>query len=389
MQVIMSKFLKFLAMALPLLAVPATLTMAQDNASDLLNNVKEAAKDAKEAVSTTASNVAEAAAVAVNDVKENATEDNEGLNVVEIISHHISDSHHWNVIAWDGGKKSIDIPLPVMAYNKENGDFVFALSSSFDNEAVVEKNGVEYTLNEHDKLCANGSHDAIFDFSLTRNVASGIMSCVLLLLVFVGAARSIKKSNNIPHGAANAAEYLVTFVKEIGDEQIGKEKGKKFLPFLLTLFFFIWFNNLIGLLPFFPGSTNLSGNIAFTGILAVFTFLVTHFCANKHYWIHTLTCPGVPLLMKVIMVPLEIITMFTRPFTLLIRLFANITGGHIIVISLFTMIFLLQTLGIAPVSVLLGLLVFVLELIFGALQAYIFTVLSALYIGMAVNAGHE
>ena len=222
MQVIMSKFLKFLAMALPLLAVPATLTMAQDNASDLLNNVKEAAKDAKEAVSTTASNVAEAAADAVNDVKENATEDNEGLNVAEIISHHISDSHHWNVIAWDGGKKSIDIPLPVMAYNKENGDFVFALSSSFDNEAVVEKNGVEYTLNEHDNLCANGSHDAIFDFSLTRNVASGIMSCVLLLLVFVGAARSIKKSNNIPHGAANAAEYLVTFVKEIGDEQIGK-----------------------------------------------------------------------------------------------------------------------------------------------------------------------
>lgn len=321
---------------------------------------------------------------------EHAEGEHEQLNVVEIISHHISDSHRWNVIAWGHGEEqSIDIPLPVMAYNTENGDFLFAMSSSFDGGKAVEKNGVAYTLNEHDKLCANGSRDAVFDFSLTRNVASGLMSAALLLLVFIGAAKAIRKNGNVPHGGANAVEFLVTFVKQIGDEQIGKEKSAKFAPFLLTLFFFIWFNNLIGLLPFFPGSTNLSGNIAFTGILAVFTFIVTHVCANKHYWIHTFTVPGVPLLMKVIMVPLEIITMFTRPFTLLVRLFANITGGHIIVISLFCLIFLLGTLGIAPVSVLLGMLVFVLELIFGALQAYIFTVLSALYIGLAVNAGHD
>ena len=325
----------------------------------------------------------EAADTAVADAPEK-----EGINVVEVISHHISDSHHWNVFAWDDGKKSIDIPLPVMAYNTANGDFLFCLSSSLDGGEAVEKNGVSYTFNAHDKLCANGSHDDVFDFSLTRNVLSGFLCGVILLLVFGGAARSIKKSGGIPHGAANAAEYLVTFVKDIADEQIGA-KGAKFTPFLLTLFFFIWFNNLVGLVPFFPGSSNLSGNIAFTAILAVFTFVVTHFCANKHYWIHTFTVPGVPLLMKFILVPIEIITMFTRPFTLLIRLFANITGGHIIVISIFSLIFILGTVAIAPISVLLGLMVFTLELIFGALQAYIFTVLSALYISLAVNVGHD
>ncbi len=309
------------------------------------------------------------------------------INVIEIISHHISDSHHWNVFTWNDGKSSIDIPLPVMAYNKDNGDFLFAMSSSLSDGQAVEKNGVAYTLNEHDKLCANGSRDAIFDFSLTRNVASGIMVGIILLLVFGGAARSIRKNNGIPKGAAGAVEYLMTFVKDIADEQIGKEKSARFTPFLLTLFFFIWFNNLVGLIPFFPGSTNLSGNIAFTGILAVFTFIVTHFSANKHYWIETFTVPTVPGIMKIIMIPLEIITMFTRPFTLLIRLFANITGGHIIVISLFSLIFIISSL--APVSVLLGLLVFSLELIFGALQAYIFTVLSALYISLAVNASSE
>lgn len=320
---------------------------------------------------------------------EAAEEPEEGINVVEVISHHISDSHHWNVFAWNGGASSIDIPLPVMAYNKENGSFLFCSSSSLADGQTVEKDGVTYSLNEHDKLCANGSHDAVFDFSITRNVMSGFMAAALLLLVFVGTARSIRKTDGVPHGAATAGEFLVTFVKDIADEQIGGEKAAKFTPFLLTLFFFIWFNNLIGLIPFFPGGTNLSGNIAFTSILAIFTFLVTHFCANKHYWIHTFTVPGVPFLMKLIMVPLEIITMFTRPFTLLIRLFANITGGHIIVISLFSLIFILGTVAIAPVSVLLGLMVFCLELIFGALQAYIFTVLSSLYIGLAVNAGHD
>ncbi len=314
----------------------------------------------------------------------------EKVDVLEIINHHISDSHHWNVFSWkgtDGQIKSIDIPLPVMAYNKNNGDILVRLSSAFETEGVT-KNGVIYTLNHHDKLEADGSTEPIFDFSLTRNVASMLMSAVLLILIFVGAARSIAKTK-VPRGASVACEELVLFVKSIADEQIGGQKGAKFTPFLLTLFFFIWINNIIGLVPFFPGSTNLSGNIAFTSILAVFTFIITHIFANNHYWIHTFTAPGIPFVMKFIMVPLEIVTMFTRPFTLLIRLFANITGGHMIIISLFSLIFLLHTYAIACASVPLAFIVFLLELIFGALQAYIFTILSALYIGLAVNAGHD
>ncbi|MBQ3634457.1 MAG: F0F1 ATP synthase subunit A [Bacteroidales bacterium] len=315
----------------------------------------------------------------------------ERLNIKELMFHHIGDSHHWNIFAWkgDGGEiKSIDIPLPVMAYNKQNGDFLFAMSSSLSEGQTIEKNGCRYGINAHEKLEVNGSTDAIFDFSLTRNVASMLMSVALLMLIFVGATRSIRKTK-VPRGGAVIVEELVLFAKEIADDQIGKKKSAKFTPFLLTLFFFIWINNIIGLVPFFPGGTNLSGNIAFTSILAIFTFIVTHVFASKHYWVHTLTVPGVPFIMKFIMVPLEIVTMFTRPFTLLIRLFANITGGHIIVLSMFSIIFYLQTYMISIASVPLAFVVFVLELIFGALQAYIFTVLSALYIGLAVADGHD
>ena len=321
--------------------------------------------------------------------QEEQAAEGEGFDVKEVISHHISDSHHWNVITYkgaDGSEKSVDIPLPVMAYYK--GGFLFAMSSSFDGGQTVTCNGVDYTMDHHDKLLANGSREGVFDFSITRNVASMFMSVVILLLVFIGAAKAIRKTE-VPKGAASVAEMLVLFVKDIADDQIGTKKSAKFTPFLLTLFFFIWVNNLIGLVPFFPGSTNLSGNIAFTGILAVFTFLVTHINANGHYWVHTFTVPGVPALMKVIMIPLEILTMFIRPFTLLIRLFANITGGHIIVLSLFCLTYITGKFVMELPSVLLGLMVFVLELIFGALQAYIFTILSALYIGLAVNAGEE
>ena len=182
---------------------------------------------------------------------------------------------------------------------------------------------------------------------------------------------------------------LVLFVKDIADEQIGKEKSGKYTCYLLTLFYFIWINNLIGLIPFFPGSSNLSGNIAFTAILAIFTFIVTNVSGTKHYWKHNLTVPGVPAPMKVILIPIEIISMFTKPFTLLIRLFANVTGGHIIIISLISMIFVMHNLIMPAPSVILALIIFVLELIFGALQAYIFTLLSALYIGLALEDGHE
>lgn len=308
----------------------------------------------------------------------------EGFDMMKVIGHHISNSHTWDVFAYEnsaGEEVQIRIPLPVMAYY--NGDFLFTMSSSFYDGKKVE-HGVNVYYMEHDKLKVEGTEDVPFDFSITRNVASMFMSCALLLLVFVGTARSYKKSE-VPRGGHSLVEMAVLFVKDIADDQIGKEKSGKYTNYLLTLFFFIWFNNLIGLLPFFPGGSNLSGNISFTAILAIFTFIITNWNGTKAYWKHNLTVPGVPALMKVILIPVEIISMFTKPFTLLVRLFANITGGHILVISLFSIIFLMHTYWMGIPSVLLAFLIFTLELIFGALQAYIFTLLSALYIGLAVN----
>jgi len=313
-----------------------------------------------------------------------AAEAKEDINMNELISHHISDSHSWNLFGYEneaGEEVEVKINLPVLAYYK--GDFLFTTSASFEEGKVVEKNGNTYYM-EHDKLRVKGSDDKPFDFSITRNVVSMMMSCALLLLVFVGAARSYKKSE-VPRGGNSLVEMVVLFVKDIADDQIGKEKSGKYTNYLLTLFFFIWFNNLIGLIPFFPGGSNLSGNISFTAILAIFTFIVTNWNGTKAYWKHNLTVPGVPALMKVILIPVEIISMFTKPFTLLIRLFANITGGHILVLSLFSVIFIVHSYAMAVPSVLLAFLIFTLELIFGALQAYIFTLLSALYIGLAVN----
>lgn len=312
------------------------------------------------------------------------------IEMTHIISHHISDSHSWSVFSYegsDGQTHHISISLPVMAYNQ--GDWLFCMSSAFEHGTKVEKNGKSYFLDSHDKLVytTQGIDEAVrvdLDFSITKNVASMFMSVIIILLIFCGAAKSYKKSI-VPRGGNSLVELLVLFVKDIADEQIGGEKAAKFTPYLLTLFFFIWINNLIGLVPFFPGASNLSGNISFTAILAVFTFILTNVYANKHYWKHNLIMPGVPFIMKLILVPIEIISMFTKPFTLLVRLFANVTGGHIIIICLISMIFIVQSYVMAVPSVLLALIIFVLELIFGALQAYIFTLLSALYIGLAVK----
>lgn len=322
------------------------------------------------------------------------------LDMTSVIGHHISDSHSWNVFSYEdseGQSHHINISLPVMAYNQ--GDWIFCMSSELAHGKTIRKNGKVYFLDSHDKLVYTRSGIGIdgieadetetaskvdFDFSITKNVASMFMSVIIILLIFCGAAKSYKKSV-VPRGGNSVVELLVLFVKDIADEQIGHEKSAKFTPYLLTLFFFIWINNLIGLVPFFPGASNLSGNISFTAILAIFTFIITSVCANKHYWKHNLTLPGVPFVMKLILVPIEVISMFTKPFTLLVRLFANVTGGHIIIISLISMIFIVKSYVMVVPSVLLALIIFILELIFGALQAYIFTLLSALYISLAVK----
>ncbi len=321
-------------------------------------------------------------------------EEAEGFNITELVAHHVSDAHSWNIFGYKnaaGEEVSIDIPLPVIVVY--DGQVLLTMSSSFDGGQSVIKGENTYFIKHvkgKEKIFVRNaaSEEAeTFDISITRNVASMFMSVLLLLLFFVGAAKQYRKSE-VPHGRTSLVEMLVLFVKGIADDQIGKDKSSKYVPYLLTIFYFIWVNNLIGLVPFFPGGTNLSGNISFTLILAIFTFIITNVNGSKLYWKHNLTVPGAPLPMKVLLVPIEIISMFTKPFTLLIRLFANVTGGHIIILSLISMIFIVHSYVMVAPSMLLALMIFVLELIFGALQAYIFTLLSALYIGLAVEDHH-
>ena len=215
------------------------------------------------------------------------------------------------------------------------------------------------------------------------------VSMIVLLFIFLRQQKIQKIKNNVPKGIAGFTEPLVLFVRdEIARPMIGETKYKKFMPFLLTVFFFIWINNIFGLIPVLNGA-NVSGNIAFTFTLAVITFIITTFSGNKSYWKHIFWMPGVPVPMKIFLMPIELIGMFVKPISLMIRLFANITAGHVIVLALISLIFVFKSVFVAPVSVVFSLFITVIEIIVTAIQAYIFTILSALYFGMATEEEHH
>jgi F-type H+-transporting ATPase subunit a len=212
------------------------------------------------------------------------------------------------------------------------------------------------------------------------------ISALMLLLIFISISRKYKRGVERPSGLQSAMEPIILFVRDdIANDMIGKGKADKYFHYLLTVFFFIWINNILGLVPFFPGGSNLSGNISFTAVLAICTLIITNVSGTKAYWKHIVAPPGVPAWVTVFLVPVEIIGIFTKPFALMIRLFANITAGHIILLSLVSMIFILKTIWFAPVSILLGLVMSLLEILVGLLQAFIFTLLSALFIGLATH----
>ncbi|MEM9687689.1 MAG: F0F1 ATP synthase subunit A [Bacteroidota bacterium] len=328
-----------------------------------------------------------------------ASSGEKGEDPTEAILHHVNDTHGFHVIG------DFSIPLPVILWT-ENGLVTF-MSSEFhhdiDGKVIVEKKGMQF-VNYHEKIYQLQPGETIvldaeehptntrpLDFSITKNVFSMLLSMVFLFLIFITAARSYKKNKGAPKGIAKFIEPLVVFVKdEIAIPNIGKKKYRKYLGFLLTVFFFIWLNNLMGLIPFFPFSANLSGNIAFTVTLATFTFIIVNVNGNKHYWKHIFWMPGIPIPIRIIMAPLEFIGVFTKPISLFIRLFANITAGHIVVLALISLIFFFKNLygdvagyAVAPVSIAFVVFVSIIEILVVAIQAYIFTVLSALYIGMA------
>lgn len=316
-------------------------------------------------------------------------DEEEKFDAVKVIMHHISDAHEFHILDYTddhGVEHPVSIPLPVILYTKGNLD-VF-MSSEFDHgHADVVRGDRTYRI-EHEHITElSGLHP--IDLSITKNVFSMLLSVLLIVLIFTSVGRSYRKSNGVPSGLASFMEPLVLFVRDdIAVPNIGEKKADKFLPYLLTVFFFIWVNNLLGLIPFFPGSANLTGNIAFTITLSFITFLITNLNGNKDYWKHVFATPGVPVWLLPIMIPVELMGILAKPVALLIRLFANITAGHIIILSLISLIFIFKTIMIAPVSVAFVLFMDVLELLVAALQAYIFTLLSALFIGMAV-AEHE
>ena len=328
------------------------------------------------------------------------------FDVTEMIMHHIKDAHDFHIMDWNG--HAVSIPLPVILWT--NNGLVTFMSSEFhhnDNgEVVVEKGGQKFVKFHEEIYYASEeahegsyiSHDAEhhatnakpLDFSITKLVFSMFVSILLLVLIFGLSARAYKKSEDgIPTGIAKFTEPLIVFIRdEVAIPNIGEKHYRRFLPFLLTLFFFIWINNLMGLIPFFPFSANLSGNIAFTGVLALITFVITTFVGNKDYWKHIFWMPGVPVPMKIFLAPIEFLGIFIKPISLMIRLFANISAGHIIVLSLISLIFIAKSIWIAPASIFFSVFISVIEVLVVAIQAYIFTMLSALYIGSALEE-HE
>ena len=237
-----------------------------------------------------------------------------------------------------------------------------------------------------------------YDFSITKNVFSMFLAFLLLFFIFKKVATAYEvRHHQSPKGIQSLLEPVIVFLRdEVAKPAIGQKSWERFFPFLLSLFFFILINNLIGLIPFFPGSSNVTGNLGTAIVLAFFTFLVVNFSGNKHYWQHIFWMPGVPAFVKIILTPIEVIGIFLKPITLFIRLFANITAGHIIILSLVSLIFIFNStgqLGGGPGGIAIAVpFVFALnfmELLVAFLQAFIFTLLTALYIGSAVEEHHH
>jgi F-type H+-transporting ATPase subunit a len=314
-----------------------------------------------------------------------------------MINHHIADAHEWHL--WTttdetGAEHHVSIPLPIILYDNTRGLVVFS-SSKFHNEKMLHdgfKLEHEHIYNADGEgniiVDADAKKLAPLDFSITKNAASIMLSAVILLLVFTAVASGYKKNaGKAPSGIQSLFEPLIIFVRDdIAVPNIGEKKATKYLPYLLTVFFFIWINNLLGLMP---TGANASGNIAFTLSLAVITALITNFSGNASYWGHIFWTPGVPLWLRPIMLPVEIIGILTKPFALMIRLFANITAGHIIILSLMSFIFIFKSIAVGvPVSAFVIVMTFM-ELFVAALQAFIFTLLSALFIGAAIEEHHH
>lgn len=312
------------------------------------------------------------------------------------IDHHLEDVHDFHLFSDEVAGKHYGFPLPVIIW--DDGLHVFMSSKFHHGESVAESNGNHYAL-YHNKIYRTDAVGTIeydkhhhptnvkpLDLSITKNVFSIMIASLMLFLMFSSLGRSYQK-NRVPKGFGKFLEPLVLFVRdEIAIPNIGKKHYEKYMSYLLTVFFFIWLVNLLGLTPL---GINVTGNIAVTFALSLMTFLITQLTSKKYYWKHIFWMPGVPAPMKVILAPIELLGVIIKPFALMIRLYANIKAGHIVIMSLIGLLFVFHNWFARGAFFGLTLFLSVLELLVAALQAYIFTMLTALYFGSAVEEDHH
>jgi F-type H+-transporting ATPase subunit a len=333
----------------------------------------------------------------------------------EVIFGHIMDAHEFHFLSYkgsDGEEHHATIPLPVILYSKEKGFSCF-MSSAFhhgheahDGYAMLTNEKIDEEKLDRNKYAAGkivavdetgkiNEAASVYDISLTRNVVQMLLALTLLVIILIRVAKKYGTGQGItsaPKGMQNTMETIVNFVNdEVAKPNLGA-KSKKYLPYLLTVFLFILINNIVGLIP---GTANVTGNIAFTFVLSIISFVVILFSSNTHYWMHIINPPGVPGWVKVILVPVEILGIFTKPFALMIRLFANMVAGHILIICLISLIFIMAALnqyvgwGFSPFSIAFTIFIYFIEVLVAFLQAFIFTILTAVFIGQAFEGGHD
>ncbi len=320
----------------------------------------------------------------------------------EFIDHHLKDSYDFSLFSYtndEGEAVHIGMPLPIILFDKEDGIKMFMSSKFHHGEDIAETGGVFYKV-YHNKIYKTDEAGSLdfdehhhptnykpLDFSVTKNVAMILIVSALMFWLFTNLAKSYKTNNGIPTGAGRFFEPLILYIRdEIAIPNIGEKHYKRYMSHLLTIFFFVWFVNLFGLTPL---GVNVTGNITVTLALALVTFFITTFTANKNYWSHIFWMPGVPKLMRIVLAPIEVLGMFIKPFALMIRLYANMVAGHVVLMSIIGLIFVFGNWMGGTLTFGLAFGLSILELLVALLQAYIFTMLSALYFGSAVEESHS
>jgi len=339
---------------------------------------------------------------------EEKKEAKKGFDAKEVILGHVKDAHDWHFMDW--GEQPISIPLPVIIYNPAKGTSAF-MSSAFhhgheavDGYMIVTEHYREEKGLAQDKfptgtiIAVDEQHNPtgakIYDFSITKNITSMIIAAILLVWMMLNVAKAYKTrgSKKAPKGFQSVVEPVIIFMRdEVVKPNIPGKAAEKYTPFILTIFFFILILNLMGLLP---GSANVTGNIAVTGALAIISFVAIMISTNKHFWGHIFN-PPVPGGVKIILAPVELIGVFTKPVSLAIRLFANILAGHIIILSIISLVFIFGGLkpvagyGFLPITIVFNIVMMMLELLVAFIQAFIFATLTAVFIGQAMEGGHD